>query len=100
MTYPHNFLSKPLLNPISQILVGDRKNPLSSRKSLAKEPECMGILTSANAPTSHPPHHLEHHIPDTVSVDPGLFQLSVDSTLRQKGLVGVGGGPYFPIGAA
>ena len=60
----------------------------------------MGIRTSANAPTSHLPHHLEHRIPDTVSVDPELFQLSVDSTLRQRGLAGVGEGSYFPIGAA
>ena len=100
MTYPHNLLLKPLLDLISQILVGDRKNAPSSHKSLAKEPECMGIRTSANAPTSHPPHHLEHRILDTVSVDPEPFQLSADSTLRQRGLVGVGGGPYFPIGAA
>lgn len=60
----------------------------------------MGIRTSANAPTSHPPRHLEHRIPDTISVDPELFQLSVDSTLQQRGLEGVGEEPYFPIGAA
>lgn len=100
MTYPHNLLSKPLLNLISQILVGDRKKCSIIPQIPSQRAGVYGIRTSANAPTSHPPHHLEHRIPDIVSVDSELFQLSVDNTLRQRGLVGVGEGPYFPIGAA